>query len=334
MKSTLIATLAALAALFAPSSMAQAAPNDARGCADHPIVSRYAGSEIFACRPTSYQAYKLPKSRIDAIGPIDKTDKTHTTLEGDYTGVAYRGPKGRTGLEVFRNYQQALTAAGAQVLFQCETDACGGQGFTRTQTRDFGQGVGNTLFASYADQRYIAAKIARPGKGDAYVGILVGFNNRDITLVEGQRALVLVEVLEAAAMETGKVVVDANAMKTRLAAEGKVALYGVYFDTGKSAVKPESQPQIDEIVKLLAADPKLAVYVVGHTDDQGQLGPNQTLSQQRAAAMVEKLVKDHKIAAGRLTPLGVGPAAPVASNTTDAGRALNRRTEIVARLAQ
>lgn len=330
LRPALVGALAAALAAFASPAFAQDKP----GCKDHPIVSRYAGSEIYACRSDAYGAFKLAKAPVNAIGPMDKTDKTHTFLEGAYAGVAYRGPPSRTSLEVFRNYQQALKSAGAQVIFECELDKCGGQGFLRTQIADFGQGVSTGLFSASIDQRFVAAKIARPGKGDAYVSVLVGWNAGEARYPNGQRAQVLVEVLEASAMETGKVLVDANALRDKLAAEGKVSLYGLYFDTGSAVVKPESKAQLDEIVKLLAANPALAVYVVGHTDDQGQLAANQTLSQQRAAAVVDKLVKEGKVAPARLTPLGVGPAAPVAANTTDAGRALNRRTEIVARLAK
>ena len=84
-----------------------------------------------------------------------------------------------------------------------------------------------------------------------------------------------------------------------------------------------------EIAKLLAAEPALRVYVVGHTDGVGGLEANLKLSQARAEAVAEALVKTHGVAAARLRSFGNGPYAPVATNDSEAGRARNRRVELV-----
>lgn len=127
------------------------------------------------------------------------------------------------------------------------------------------------------------------------------------------------------------VAADADKLAGSLKATGKAALYGILFDTGKSVIKPESDAAIAEVAKLLAADPKLGLYVVGHTDSVGSFESNLKLSQDRAAAVVKELVQKHGVAAARLVPFGAGPTCPVAPNTDDAGRALNRRVELVAR---
>ena len=111
---------------------------------------------------------------------------------------------------------------------------------------------------------------------------------------------------------------------------GKAAVYGIYFDTGKAEIKPESEPALKEIAKLLQADPKLKLYVVGHTDNSGGLDYNMKLSKDRADAVVKALTGKYGIAASRLSAFGVGPLAPVASNQTEEGRAKNRRVELVA----
>lgn len=110
---------------------------------------------------------------------------------------------------------------------------------------------------------------------------------------------------------------------------GKAAVYGIYFDTGKSDLKPESEAALSEIAKLLQADANLKLHVVGHTDSVGSLADNLKLSQNRAAAVVRALTANHGVSAGRLTGNGVGPLAPVSPNDTDAGRAKNRRVELV-----
>jgi OmpA-OmpF porin, OOP family len=110
---------------------------------------------------------------------------------------------------------------------------------------------------------------------------------------------------------------------------GKVAIYGIYFDTGKSDLKPESEAAIREIAKLMKSDPGLKLYVVGHTDNVGALPDNLMLSKSRAVAVVQALTSKQGIAAARLSGNGVGPLAPVAPNDTDGGRAKNRRVELV-----
>jgi outer membrane protein OmpA-like peptidoglycan-associated protein len=125
------------------------------------------------------------------------------------------------------------------------------------------------------------------------------------------------------------VVADAASLANSLKDTGKVALYGIYFDTGKAIVKPESQPALQEIAKLLKNDPKLKLHVVGHTDNTGTLDANMKLSMDRAAAVVKVLVTQYGISAVRLTACGDGPTAPVASNDTEEGRAKNRRVELV-----
>jgi outer membrane protein OmpA-like peptidoglycan-associated protein len=105
---------------------------------------------------------------------------------------------------------------------------------------------------------------------------------------------------------------------------------GILFDTGKAEVKPESAPALKAVVDMLTQNPKLKVYVVGHTDNVGAVAANIDLSKRRGAAVVQALsVAPYNIAASRMESFGDGPTAPVASNDTEDGRALNRRVELV-----
>jgi len=142
----------------------------------------------------------------------------------------------------------------------------------------------------------------------------------------GPRSVVV--VVEAKAMETDKIVfVDASAMQAALATSGRIALYGVLFDTDKADIKPESKRTLDEIAAFLRDNPTLKVVVTGHTDSQGTFEHNVALSERRAVAVVAALVQQHGIAAARLTAFGAGMAAPVAANDDEAGRSKNRRVE-------
>lgn len=128
-----------------------------------------------------------------------------------------------------------------------------------------------------------------------------------------------------------QVVADAAALFADLDRAGHVALNGILFDTDKAVIKPESKTALVEIAKLLKDNPEMEAFIVGHTDMSGNFEHNMQLSKQRAAAVVDALVSDFGIAADRLTAHGIGPLAPVASNASEAGRALNRRVELVKR---
>ncbi len=138
----------------------------------------------------------------------------------------------------------------------------------------------------------------------------------------------MLTIVEREAMKQD-VVADAAALAGGLRGEGHVAVYGLLFDTGKAELKPASDAALVEVAKLLKADMGLRLHVVGHTDNVGEFEANQKLSQARAAAVVAALVGKHGIAAARLQAHGVGSLAPVASNDSEAGRAKNRRVELV-----
>ncbi len=114
----------------------------------------------------------------------------------------------------------------------------------------------------------------------------------------------------------------------RMSSDGKIVTYGITFDIGKSTIKPESMGEINRIVKLMNDNPDLKFEVQGHTDNTGNAASNQTLSEQRANAIVAKMV-EMGIASNRLTAVGKGQSVPIADNSSDEGRAKNRRVEFV-----
>ncbi|HPW54376.1 MAG TPA: OmpA family protein [Thermoanaerobaculaceae bacterium] len=122
---------------------------------------------------------------------------------------------------------------------------------------------------------------------------------------------------------------NAAAFSNDIRATGHAAVYGITFDTDSASIKPESAQAIGEIAKLLKGDPALKIFVVGHTDATGSVDHNLKLSQDRAQAVLQALVRDHGIAAARLRSFGCGPFAPVASNDSEDGKAKNRRVELV-----
>jgi outer membrane protein OmpA-like peptidoglycan-associated protein len=185
--------------------------------------------------------------------------------------------------------------------------------------------------ADRTKSHYVAAKLTRGDDGDVFASVYAleaGWPAASMK-VEEKTTLVRLDICEVKPMQQKMVTVDATEMDKQISLNGKVALYGIYFDFNKAEVKPESDEALTEIAKLLRARPALNVLVVGHTDAVGAFDSNRTLSQRRAEAIVSSLASKHKVDNKRLFPVGVAFASPVATNTTDEGRAKNRRVELV-----
>lgn len=137
----------------------------------------------------------------------------------------------------------------------------------------------------------------------------------------------LLTIIEKEIMQQ-EIVANAEAMGNDISTTGHVSIYGIYFDTGKSEIKPDSDAAMAEIVKLLNNNSSLKIYVVGHTDNAGTFDSNMKLSKDRADAVAKALI-DNGIAADRLKSYGVSSLNPIATNKTEDGKAKNRRVELV-----
>lgn len=301
MKVVMVAALATLSIGFVLAQQ-----KDVAGSKDHQLISRYPGSVITDYAVTAFDEYTLPLGKLQQ----DQWAKSQH-LEGKLTRIHYEIPVGRSPLEVSRNYQQAFDRSGFQTLFSCSGgEQCGGGA------------VGNLGWCGGCSPRALSAKLSRP-EGDVYVSFHVEQDNSTTP------ANVQLDVIEMKTMEGGLVTVDAAALGNDITRTGHSAVYGIYFDTGKADVKPESDAALKEIAKLLQQNSTLKLHVVGHTDNVGQLSSNLDLSHRRADAVVQVLSTKYSIAAARMDAQGVGPLAPVASNDSEPGRAKNRRVELV-----
>jgi len=136
-------------------------------------------------------------------------------------------------------------------------------------------------------------------------------------------------LVEKGAMQQ-EVVATAEVMTNDIMSTGRAALYGIYFDTGKSEIKAESESSLKEIAKMLKQNAAMKFFVVGHTDNVGSIAANIALSKARAESVVRALTAKHGVGAGQLAAHGVGSLSPVAPSATEEGRARNRRVELVA----
>lgn len=331
---------AALLLALAPMvALADKPVTDLPGAADHPLVKRFAGSWLAGQRTSNWDAAVLPGSAELAKADA-RSYKDPIKLEGKITRTLYIAPRGKSVLEVWRNYEQALNAAGFKKRFSCEAK-CADLYFAWWKTSEPNKGMtwakgdvetptgsryGLTSATSVEEGRMLVGTLGKPGQ-EATVLL---YNSLAANHTTGLVATYL-EIVEPKAMETGQVTVDPNALQAGLVAEGRVTLTGLFFDTGKTELKPESKAQLEAMAELLKNQPTLKAYIVGHTDNVGSLESNEKLSLARAQAVVAALVAPpYKVDAKRLVAKGLASLAPMAGNGDDAGRAKNRRVELVA----
>jgi outer membrane protein OmpA-like peptidoglycan-associated protein len=243
---------------------------------------------------TRMENFYIEHCKEEKFGEVDFKDEKGKKIkvEGKVFKIDYHIKKGFTppsGLQVIRNHENAIKKIGGVKVFQ--------EGSYEIWLK---LDKGGKAFWVYIDSWHGG------GKGESY----------GMTIVEK----------EAMAQE---VVADAKSLMSDIQAKGSASVYGIYFDFDKADIKPESEPAIKEIAKLLQENKGLKLYVVGHTDNVGTLDYNLKLSKARADAVVKELTTKHKISPDRLRAFGVASLAPVASNKTEEGRAKNRRVELV-----
>lgn len=299
---------------------------DLPGSQDPPLMKRYAGSEIIGYRAPKFDEFVMPLGKPKTMSPpsYEKSEK----VEGLLSRYTYVAPEGRSATEVFRNYVQEFQRLNLTTLYRKDAGAPGWFGPTTDQAAEE-DGLSQILAYNEAQERVLVGKSKDPQPTWYYVFVTQYANgvmpHRLDDIVKKGSALVHITVVTPEKMEQRMEFVSAADMAAALKDTGKVALYGINFDTDKDTIRPESKATLDEIVKLLASDPQVKLHVVGHTDNVGTAEYNLDLSRRRAAAVVKAV----GAAAARVDSFGCGFYAPVASNATDEGRAKNRRVELV-----
>jgi OOP family OmpA-OmpF porin len=302
---------------------------DVDGSRDIPGISRFQGAIIQYYNVAQWDKYTLPVSRLEDEGGA-KTWREKLSLEGKVTRIQYSVNRQNNPAFVAHNYETALTGAEWKILFRgCGDDELGNDSSEWCFYYYGNEGLQNDRWGSAFGPRghnhcYLAARYDDPLHTYFAAIYIVDFKDSSKGLAF---SLITQDVIEVKKAQTG--LVTAGKMGAGLAAKGHIALYGLYFDTGKADIKPSSTPALEQIADLLKQQPGLNLYVVGHTDDAGGFAANMSLSTARADAVVQRLVQKYNISPARLQSSGVGPLAPVATNDTTDGRALNRRVELV-----
>lgn len=324
---------------FLNFGLLQAQAADISGSKDYPGIKRYEGSEIVGYKTSSFDEYKLPA--IDQSTPNSPmlTYDGSKSFGGATTRILYRVPGAgqHTAFEVFNNYKNALQDAKFEIITEGSAD---------TNLNNF---VGKFYIPGQEDQsasnailsnsyHFLEAKLLNADGKDIYLTLLVekGDRNLDVFNVWGHNinftegdTLALLDLVEVKSMENKMVLVKSSDMADAINKTGKIDIYGIQFDVDKTDIKPESNDTLAQVAKLLQEEvPTLNIQVSGHTDNSGKPEHNMTLSQGRAAAVVNVLVKQYHVDPARLKSAGFGDTKPVAPNDTDANKAKNRRVEL------
>lgn len=306
--------LAAMIALVGSSAVQAQATTDAA----QPAIGPPDDARLIASESEDFVTYPLITERIAQRGGINGNISATMTVEGALVRARYEFSESATPEDVIGGYEKRLGSAGFDVLYDCSAQACGP---TFVRASPGYRAKANVFDAPLADQHYLAAR-RTDGGTDTYVALqVVSHANERVT---GQ-----LDTLRVKPREVSAISVNAEQMANALDTKGRVALYGIYFNTDSDQIKPESDPTLDQIAKLMRDRPGLRLLVVGHTDNTGSFDYNIDLSTRRAKAVVATLAEDHGVSSVRLKPWGVGYTVPRASNDSDVGQAQNRRVELV-----
>ena len=319
----LVATL--LAAASCHGARADQPASNAAKPSQSVLLGLPAGAQLIAADQSDDDEATLPN------GPYRNFGFTSTVKhEGRVTRDVYAFPGMPSSIAVVNRYRDMLKGAGFDIVFQCEGhDGCGGFNFGEALTRRMveshpgvqGNRIIDLLHPVGGDIRYVLATLRRP-QGRVTLALAVAQS-------VGREPGAFVETVEQPPSSGAAPPASAGQIAAALRVQGHFALYGLHFQPQHPTLLGQSPPLLGQVAAMLLADPAMRLIVVDHTDASEPLEQALPLSSARAQAVLQALVKRWKVPAAQLAAFGAGPAAPIASNTDEAGRALNRRIELV-----
>ena len=315
---------------------------DVEGAINHPLLEKYNNSCIVAYSESKFNAVTFPISKLTS----NEGAPEEITEEGKVINILYgiENTERATVLEVQKNYEQALRNGNFKILHSAfGRKKIGGYFKLQNVYGNFGEVdvVSEYQFLkpkSYfrfsmspqhknidTDDAYFVAK----GKRDGKIYTLALFIHYNRTSWEGltDNIFVLAQIVEKEDMETGQV--SAASIDEKIKNEGKEVFHNILFDFGSDQLTADSYGIIETLSEYLKANPNQKYYIVGHTDNVGSLPNNQALSEKRAKSVLMALTTQYDVSPAQVSGHGVGQLSPLAINTTEEGRALNRRVEVV-----
>lgn len=278
-----------------------------------PVSTAPLGEFPYFTLPTGYTAKdKKGDTKDHARFPFWVKGAQHW-VEGKFyqTGFAAEDSKGFSIFEVAKNFDNAITQLGGRKVSEEMVPSA----IREQASSELKDGFYFPMYGAISNPTHVW--VIRRNDGNIWV-MLAGAKN----------AAGYIVAKEAPLTQTTQMIPAAE-LKQAIDTVGKVAL-SVNFATDKTDILPSSQPQIDQVLQLLTDDPALNLAIGGHTDNSGDKGHNQRLSEGRAQSVVAALVAKG-ISPSRLTAKGFGDSQPVAGNDSEEGKARNRRVELVKR---
>lgn len=246
--------------------------------------------------------------------------------EGQVTTQAWRiATSSLTTLQILRPLREQLRNARYRVVFECETQSCGGYDFR------FALDVvaPPEMQVSINDYRVLIAE--RDDDGSAEMMLLLVSRTAQNGYVQithvGPQTEAAIPV--AAAQNSVLTVQPETGIAAQLEQVGRAILSDLTFEPGSAQLASGSFASLEQLADFLQRDPNSRVVFVGHTDADGELAPNIALSERRARSVAERLAVDFAVSRLQITAQGVGFLVPIATNATEAGRTANRRVEVV-----
>ncbi|MEE8573836.1 MAG: DUF4892 domain-containing protein, partial [Thermodesulfobacteriota bacterium] len=294
---------------------------DVAGARDHPLFPRISGSEIIDYKVINDGEYSFVFGRpvIDKGFSGDKiVIKEKKLVTGRITKIRYAYPRGDTTLDIFRRFANTFKGLKFNLLFSCADKNCGTDFFDIVYKNSPG-------ILNGADKRYLSTQLVT-SQGIIQV-TLYSLVHEDIYPKYEGRVIADLHIIETLAEDADKkeIRLIANAALLKFKKDGHLVLGNIDFEGARAELLQESNPTLAVVAKILMDNPEIELYVVGHTNDRGNLDTNIDLSKARAEAVIDAISARYNIDRDRLTAVGVSFFSPRSTNRTEEGRDLNER---------
>ncbi len=309
--------------LLIPTNLFAQRTSDINNTKDNSLISRFNDSFIAYENTVKWDIYILPITKIKNVGGGKNWDKK-LKLEGKVNRIQYTTKKENNASLVYANYLSALKKSNWKILFSGSGDNELGNESYEWQYYMFQEGLGlDKKFGSKYNFR-----------GNDYAYIAAKFENNDtsyyamIYIIEKDKfTMINQDIITIKNPDIG--LVTAKILTKEIDKNGHLALVGIFFETGKTKLTEKSISALKNISKYLNSNKNKKFFIVGHTDNIGSFTANMKLSENRAKAVKNELISKYGVDANQIKSYGVANLSPVTSNSTDKGKARNRRVEIV-----
>jgi OOP family OmpA-OmpF porin len=258
------------------------------------------------------------------VEPVSGTNAATERARGTVTRRVWRiESSALTPLQIIDGLRDQLIAAGYTVNFECADRACGGFDF-RFALDLIGE---PDMHVDLGDYRYLAAR--QETDGDVYAMALVASRSANSGFLHVTEVTPNGSPISVLTPSEGLSATGSEELADRLLSQGRAVLSDLNFETGSADLAQGNYQSLSALSEFLAARPTTKIMLVGHTDAAGALDSNIALSKARAGSVRARLIEEFAVSPQQVSADGIGFLMPLAPNTTEDGRKVNRRVEAV-----